>query len=141
MKTNSCNWFAAYIYPCGNVCIDRVALPRSRTHGSASLPRLEAMQWNSGPAAAVQNRFSTYVSSASTCALNNLLSWIATGPSGQPKDLSFAFTGNTVVGGQQRVLNWEAKRTSLICWSVETLLTCIWRCQFFLLRLIGPERR
>jgi len=66
---------------------------------------LEAIQWNSGPAAAVQNRFSTTFSTGSTGALNHDLDSISTGPSGQANDLSFAFTGNIVMGGQQGLLS------------------------------------
>jgi len=66
---------------------------------------LEAIQWNSGPAAAVQNSFSTYISTPSTCALNNPVAVGAEGPTGQRNDLSFSFTGNTVVGGQEGVLS------------------------------------
>ena len=66
---------------------------------------LEAIQWNSGPAGAVQNRFSTTFSTASTCALCNPVDSFSTGPSGRPTDLSFAFVGNAVVGGQEGVFS------------------------------------
>ena len=68
---------------------------------------LEAIQWNSGPAAAAQNSFSTYIDGNSTCALNNSVDGAATGPSGRRNDLSFSFTGNTVVGGQAGILSGQ----------------------------------
>jgi hypothetical protein len=86
---------AAYLIPAGNWFAARNTITN---YG------FEAIQWNSGPAAAVQNRFSTYASTTSTCALDNPVPWYATGPSGQANDLSFAFVGNTVVGGEQGVL-------------------------------------
>jgi len=64
---------------------------------------LEAIQWNSGPAAAVQNTFFTYESTGSVCALNNTLNSSVAGPTGQIADVSFSFVGNSVTGGRQGV--------------------------------------
>jgi hypothetical protein len=88
MKTSSFNWFAA-----------RNAI---MNYG------LEGIQWNSGPGAAVQNSFTTYVSTPSTCALNNPVDRVSEGPRGRGKDMSFAFTGNTVVGGEEGVFSITA---------------------------------
>ena len=85
MKTGSCNWFAAR-NTITNYCF-------------------EAIQWNSGPAAAAQNSFSTYIDINPTCALNNSVDRAATGPSGRRNDLSFSLTGNTVVGGEAGILS------------------------------------
>ena len=67
---------------------------------------LEAIQWNSGPAAAVQNTFCTLVDTPSTCALNNPVEGIDEWPGGvNADDASFCFVGNIVIGGRHGVLS------------------------------------
>lgn len=75
---------------------------------------LEGIQWNSGPAAAVQNRFQTGRETGSTCALNCWVTAGSRGPTSQQADLGFSFVGNRVIGGRQGVF------TGMWGWSILT---------------------
>ena len=93
MKTGSFNWFAA--------------------RNTITNYGLEAIQWNSGPASAVQNIFSTYAHNSAACALNCAIPNTEVGPSGQDKDRSIAFVGNMVNGGEDGVLSTYQETSNL----------------------------
>lgn len=60
--------------------------------------RLEAVQFNAGPAGVVQNTFQTVIQHGSSCALNGFAS--QTNITGQSADYFFSFVGNCVAGGR-----------------------------------------
>jgi len=76
----------------------------------------EAIQWNSGPAAAVQNVFSSVVNTPSTCALNIPVTGYGHTVTTNPVDLSFGFVGNVVSGGRLAVFGVASY------WSIQTNL-------------------
>ena len=81
---------------------------------------LEAIQWWSGPAAAVQNVFSSVVNTPSTCALNNPVGAPGSSPSKSFVDLSFGFVGNNVIGGRQGVFGVFKDGSLSIAYLVES---------------------